>query len=132
GLLGAVQYRHRFGTSLELYGLAQLTLDDDDGGYADNDMFAFGGQYLFGDRSSVGGEVSTGDRGDAATLTAEYRLQPDHSLYGSYSWSTDTTRYDSLFNPNRQNGWTLGQRWRLSQQVNLFNESQFLKDPDGS
>jgi hypothetical protein len=132
GLLGAVQYRHLFGTSLELYGLAQFTLDNDGGRYEDNDAFAAGGRYLFGSRSSVGGEVSTGDRGDAATLSAEYYLQPDHSVYGSYSWSTDAIRHDTLFNPNRKNGWTLGQRWRLSQQVNLFNESQFLKDPDGS
>ena len=34
-----------------------------------------------------------------------------------------------MFEPNRQNGWTLGQRWRLSNQVNLFNESQSLKEP---
>lgn len=132
GLLGALKYNHRFGTSLELYGLAQVTLDDDGGRYADNDAVALGGQYLFGDLSSVGGEVSSGDRGNAATLTAEYRIQPDWSVYGSYSWSTDTSPYDSLFNPNRQNGWTVGQRWRLSQQTNLFNESQYLKDPDGS
>ncbi|HAF54775.1 MAG TPA: hypothetical protein DCL01_06070, partial [Thauera sp.] len=110
----------------------QVTLDDDGGRYEDNTAIAVGGQYLFGDRSSVGGEVSTGDRGDAASLTAEYWLQPDWSLYGSYTWSTDTSQYDSLFNPNRQNGWTVGQRWRLSQQTNLFNESQYLKDPDGS
>ncbi|KRG72121.1 hypothetical protein ABB29_00430 [Pseudoxanthomonas dokdonensis] len=131
GLLGALKYNHRFGTSLELYGLVQATLDDDGGAYEDNNAVAVGGKYLFGDQSSIGGEVSTGDRGDAATLSAEYRLQPDHTLYGSYTFSTDTTAYDSLFNPNRQNGWTLGQRWRLSQQVNLFNESQYLKDPNG-
>lgn len=132
GLLGAIKYSHRFGTDLELYGLGQVTLDDDGGRYEDNNAIAVGGQYLFGDRSSVGGEVSTGDRGDAASLTAEYWLQPDWSLYGSYTWSTDTSQYDSLFNPSRQNGWTVGQRWRLSQQTNLFNESQYLKDPDGS
>ncbi|GAB3335420.1 hypothetical protein [Marilutibacter aestuarii] len=132
GLLGAVKYNHRFGSSLELYGLAQATLDDDGGAYEDNDAFAVGGQYLFGDLSSVGGEVSTGDRGDAAILTAEYRLRPDWSLYGNYAWASNTTRYDSLFSPNRNNGWTLGQRWRLSQQANLFNESQYLKDPTGA
>ena len=132
GLLGALKYTHRFGSSLELYGLGQVTLDDDGGRYEDNNVVAAGGQYLVGAMSSVGGEVSTGDRGEAATLTAEYRVQPDWSVYGSYSWSTDTSQYDSLFNPNRQNGWTLGQRWRLSQQTNLYNESQYLKDPDGS
>jgi hypothetical protein len=132
GLLGAVKYAHRFGTALEMYGLAQATLDDDDGRYADNDTYAVGGKYLFGDRSSIGGEISSGDRGDAATIDAEYQLTPEHSIYGGYTYSTDTTEYASPFTPNRQNGWTVGQRWRLSNQVNLFNESQFLKEPDRS
>jgi hypothetical protein len=132
GLLGAVKYSHRFGTSLDLYGLAQFTLDDDEGRYADNDAFAVGGKYLFGDQSSVGAEVSTGDRGDSAQVNAEYRLSAEHTAYGGYTFSTDTTEQHALFNPNRQNGWTLGQRWRLSNQVNLFNESQFLKEPNQS
>jgi len=132
GLLGAVKYTHRFGTSLDLYGLVQATLDDDGGRYADNNAVAIGAQYLVDNRASIGGEVSTGDRGDAATVDAEYRIDNDHSLYGAYTYSTDTTQYESLFNPNRQNGWTLGQRWRLSNQVNLYNESQFLKEPEQS
>ena len=129
GVLGAVKYLHRFGTSLDLYGLAQFTLDDDGGRYADNDAYVLGGRYLFGDQSSLGGEVSSGDRGDAATLSGEYRISAQHALYGSYTYATDTTEYSSLFRPNRQNGWTLGQRWRLSSQVNVFNESQFIKEP---
>jgi hypothetical protein len=129
GLLGAVKYAHRFSTALELYGLVQATLDDDGGRYADNNAVAVGGDYVLGDRASVGAEVTTGDRGDSATVDAEYKLDADHSLYGAYTYSTDTTEYHSLFNPTRQNGWTLGQRWRLSNRVNLFNESQFLKEP---
>ncbi len=127
GTLGALRYTHRFGTALDLYGIAQLTLDDDNGRYADNDAYTLGARYNFTDLSNVGAEVTTGDRGDAAQVSGEYRLTPQHSFYGSYTYSTDSTEYDSLFNPNRQNGWTLGQRWRLSNQVNLFNESQFLK-----
>ncbi|MEI4516500.1 MULTISPECIES: hypothetical protein [unclassified Stenotrophomonas] len=132
GLLGAVKYSHRFGTALELYGLVQGTLDDDGGRYADNNAVAIGGDYLLDDRASVGAEVSTGDRGDSATVDAEYKLDSDHSLYGAYTYSTDTTQYESLFNPTRQNGWSLGQRWRLSSRANLFNESQFLKEPEQS
>ena len=127
GTLGALRYTHRFGTSLDLYGTAQLTLDDDEGRYADNDAFTLGGRYNFANLSTLGGEVTTGDRGDAAQVNGEYRLSPQHALYGAYTYSTDTTEYDPLFNPTRQNGWTLGQRWRLSNQVNIFNESQFLK-----
>ncbi|QOW21708.1 TonB-dependent receptor [Novilysobacter avium] len=132
GTLGALKYAQRFGTSLELYGTAQLTLDDDSGRYADNDALTLGGKYLFGDLSTVGAELTTGDRGDSAQVDAEYRIDTDHSLYGAYTYSTDRTEYDPLFNTNRQNGWTLGQRWRLSNQVNLFNESQFLKTPSAS
>ncbi|RMX05948.1 hypothetical protein D8I35_12445 [Corticibacter populi] len=132
GTLGALKYSHRFGTALELYGIAQLTLDDDGGAYEDNDAYTLGGKYLFGNLSSVGAEVTSGDRGDAAQLNAEYRLSPEHTLYGAYTYSTDTTAYDSLFNPNNQTGWTLGQRWRLSNQVNIFNERQSLKAPDES
>ncbi|MCD9027450.1 hypothetical protein LDO26_04375 [Luteimonas sp. BDR2-5] len=127
GLLGALRYTHRFGTALDLYGIAQFTLDDDDGAYADNDAFTLGGRYNFANLSTVGAEVTTGDRGDAAQVSAEYRLTPQHSFYGAYTQSTDRTDYDPLFNRTAQNGWTLGQRWRLSNQVNLFNESQFLK-----
>jgi len=132
GTLGALKYLHRFGSTLELYGLAQFTLDDDGGRYADNDAFTVGGKYLYGDNSSVGAEVTSGDRGEAATVNAEYRLSPEHTFYGAYTYSADTTEYDSVFNSRAQNGWTLGQRWRLSHQVNLYNESQFLKEPNQS
>ena len=116
-----------------MYGTAQVTVDDDDGRYADNDALTLGGKYLFGDLSTVGAEVTSGDRGDAAQVNAEYRLsRRSIRVYGAYTYSTDTTQYDPLFNTKPQSGWTLGQRWRLSNQVNLFNESQYLKAPNES
>ncbi|MET4727757.1 hypothetical protein ABIE09_001561 [Lysobacter enzymogenes] len=132
GSLAALRYLRRVGTSWEWSGTAQKTLDDDHGKYRDNDALTLGGKYLFGDLSSVGAEVTTGDRGDAAQVNAEYRLTPDHSVYAAYTHSTDRSEYDPLFNRRQTPGWTLGQRWRLSNQVNLFNESQFLKEPDAS
>lgn len=127
GTLGAVKYSHRFGTALDLYGTGQVTLDDDGGQYEDNNALSLGGRYNFANLSTVGAEVTTGDRGEGASVEAEYRLSSQHSFYGNYSYSTDSTDHDPLFNPNARNGWTLGQRWRLSNQVNVFNESQFLK-----
>ncbi|UZW60052.1 hypothetical protein [Lysobacter enzymogenes] len=132
GVLAALQYKQRIGTQLELFATVQKTVDDDDGRYADNDLVTVGGKYLFGELSSVGAEISSGDRGDAAKLDAEYRLTPDHSIYGAYTYSTDTSDYDPLFDDRLNTGWTLGQRWRLSNQVNLFNESVFLKAPNQS
>ncbi|MBL8255416.1 MAG: hypothetical protein JNJ62_02305, partial [Pseudoxanthomonas mexicana] len=132
GTLAAMKYQYRIGSAWELYGVAQLTVDDDGGRYADNDAYTLGTKHLFGNKSSVGAEVTDGDRGNAASVNAEYRATPEHSYYGGYTQSTDTIGYDSLFNPRAQNGWTLGQRWRLSSQVNVFNESQFLKQRNDS
>jgi hypothetical protein len=132
GVLGAVKYAHRFGSTLEVYALGQVTLDDDGGRYEDNNALVVGGKYLFGNQSSFNAEGSVGDRGNAAVVGGEYRLTTEHSLYAGYTYSTDTTQYDSLFEPNRQNGWTVGQRWRLSERANMFNESQFLKEPQQS
>lgn len=109
-----------------------MTVDDDNGRYVDNDALTVGGKYLFGDLSSIGAEVTTGDRGDSAQLNGEYRISPEHTFYGAYTYSTDRSDYDPLFNDRQNSGWTLGQRWRLSNQVNLFNESQFIKAPNES
>lgn len=132
GTLAALQYKHRFGSSLDIYGTAQLTVDDDGGNYVDNDALTLGGKYLFGDLSSIGAEVTSGDRGDSAQVNGEYRISPEHTLYGGYTYSTDRSDYDPLFNDRQNSGWTLGQRWRLSNQVNMFNESQFIKAPNES
>ena len=131
-LLAAISYRQRIGARFELYGVGQLTADDDHGAYDKNNLVTLGGKYLFGDRSSVGAEVSSGSRGHGARVDAEYRLSPDHSVYGAWNYSTDRTSRDSLFDTTRQTGVTLGQRWRLNNQVNVYNESQFLKDPGDS
>jgi hypothetical protein len=132
GVLAAVQYKQRVGSSLDLYGIAQFTVDDDSGAYEDNDAFTAGAKYQFGELSTVGAELTTGDRGDAVRVDGEYRLSPEHSFYGGYTYATNQTAYDPLFNPAANTGWTLGQRWRMSSGVNLFNESQFLKAPDQS
>lgn len=126
GSLAAVRYSHRIGESFDLYGVGQVTLDDDNGSYEGNDAFTLGGKYLFANLSTVGAELTTGERGDAASVNAEYRLSDMHAVYGNYTHSTDTTAGDPLYG-SAPTGLTLGQRWRVSDQVNLFNESQFLK-----
>lgn len=131
-MLFAMRYTHRFGSSLEVYVAGQYTVDDDSGRYERNDLGTIGARYLFGDRSSVGAEYSSGSRGNAGKVDAEYRLSPDHTIYGGYTFSTDSTERDPLFDNVLQTGWTIGQRWRLNNQTNLYNESQFLKDPRDS
>jgi hypothetical protein len=132
GTLAAFRYGQRVNPQTELYGIAQFTLDDDGGSYADNDAFTAGAKYNFANLSSVAAEYTTGDRGDAARVSAEYRVSPEHSFYGNYTYSTDSTVNDTLYNRTTPTGFTFGQRWRVSSQVNIFNESQFLKSNDES
>ncbi|KKW69379.1 hypothetical protein AAV94_00025 [Lampropedia cohaerens] len=132
GTLAAVQYTQRIGSNLDVWVAGQVTVDDDGGAYEDNDAVRVGAKYLFGELSTVGAEYTAGDRGNALRVDGEYRLSPDHSFYGAYTYSTDRSEYDPLFNNSVTPGWTLGQRWRLSNQVNLFNESQYLKAPNES
>jgi hypothetical protein len=106
-VLAAARYTHRIGTALDVYGGGQLTVDDDHACYADNDavVAVAPGPSPICPRSA---EVSDGDRGSAAQVNAEYRLDPQHSFYGAFTQSTDRSEYDPLFSPNAQDGWTLG------------------------
>ncbi|WP_213033011.1 hypothetical protein [Acinetobacter sp. ANC 4648] len=127
GTLAALKYSQRLTPSLEMYGVGQATVNSS-GQYDNNDAVTLGGRYLFGNQSSVNAAATHGSRGDSATVSGEYQLTPEHSLYGAYTVAADTTQYDSLFNHDNQAGWTLGQRWRLTQRTNVYNESQYLKD----
>lgn len=132
GTLLAAKYSKHIGTSLDVYGIGQVTLDDDGGKYAKNNAFTAGAKYIFGNLSNIGGEATVGDRGNAVSVNGEYRVSQNHTLYANYTYSTDTTQYDPLFNPSVTPGWTVGQRWQLNSKVNVFNESQFLKAPNQS
>ena len=132
GLLGAVRYTRRLMPGLEMFGQVQLTLDDDGGAYAKNDRYMVGGHYSFGNRSSIGAEISTGDRGPASTVNAEYLLGSDRRIYASYTGFSDEVDYHPVLNPATDNGWTIGQRSQVSSRLSLFNESQYLKEPQQS
>jgi hypothetical protein len=134
GLLLATRYGYRPWAALELYGIGQLTLDDDNGRYRDNNALTLGGNYQFQNLSSLGAEFSGGDRGRAASVQTDYRINADHSFYGRLT--TSSNRYiDPLFAGTygpEPTGWTVGQRWRMSNRSNVFQESQHLANGNQS
>ena len=129
--LAALRYTRRVRDKVELSATGQLTVDDDAGRYANNDLVTLGARYLYGDRSSVGLEASSGARGEGATLQAEHNIGADRTVYGSYTWSTDRSERETLFNPRQNNGWTLGQRSRITDRTRVFSESQSLRSGAG-
>ena len=129
GLLAALGYRQRLTPSFELYGIAQGTLEADDG-YENNDLITLGGKYILESRSSIGAEYATGHRGDTAALDIDYQVNSDHNLYSRYSWSTDTT--SPLLASNDTNGLTFGHRSRVTDSLNVFNETQTINERNES
>jgi hypothetical protein len=127
GTLAAVRYGHRVNAALELYGITQATVDDDDGRYADNNSNALGARYLFSNRASFGTEISKGDRGDSASFDGEYRVGNQRSIYAGYAYSTDSLRNDPLLGDAAPGGLSLGQRWQMNGKTRMFNESQWLQ-----
>lgn len=63
GRLAAVKYSHFVTSNLELYGIGQLTVDDDHKRYAKNNLVTLGARYFYGDNSSLNFEGATGSRG---------------------------------------------------------------------
>src|SRR5690606_34886857 len=47
------------------------------------------------------------------------------------TWSTDRSERETLFNPRQNNGWTLGQRSRITDRTRVFSESQSLRSGAG-
>ena len=64
------------------------------------------------------GEGSAGSRGESVLLGTDLNLNDRHSLYGSYTYSTDRT-------DGERGIATVGQRSRVSNQVQAFTENQF-------
>ncbi|MHC5225472.1 hypothetical protein [Ignatzschineria sp. LJL83] len=126
GKLAAVRYSMYATPDLEVYGIGQLTIDDDNKKYAKNNMVTLGASYFYGDNSSINIEGATGTRGHSILAGFEHKLNPDHTVYANYTFANQKSDYDSVFN-NSQTGLTVGQRWRLTDRLNIFNEVQSLR-----
>lgn len=127
GLLGAARYTRRFDDQLSLYIGEQLTLSDDHRRYANNNALNVGGLYTLSNQSSLGADLSFGERGNGAMIQGHYQRTPQHSLYASVTESPDRTAPFAAARTHNENGWTIGQRWRISNRTSVFNENQFLK-----
>ena len=128
--LAAIRFDNRINKNIDVYAAAQTAFSRKN--YDKNTAYTVGGKYTFSNLSNVGLEYTNGDRGNAITGSAEYRRSENHTLYTSYTHSTDSTLKDNLFSSargfNRNSGLTVGQRWQLNPKVTLNTESSWLED----
>ncbi|MBT8143094.1 MAG: hypothetical protein KJO55_00235, partial [Gammaproteobacteria bacterium] len=122
GMLLAMRYSYSLTDAIDVYGIGQVTLDNDSGRYDNNDLGTIGARVSLG-RTSVQGEYSSGHRGEGALLNMDYRLNDRHQVYGTFTQSVDST---DLREPGTKIA--LGHRSRITDQTTLFNERQFVED----
>ena len=114
-LLGSrVQYK--INSHYDIYVASQYTLDNS-GDYRDNNLYTIGGDIYFG-KFTLNAEASSGDRGDAVQIGADYGLAEGYNVYTNYILSTDSTEGD-------RNILTVGQRSKITDALSVFSEHQF-------
>ncbi|MEZ5597585.1 MAG: OmpA family protein [Pseudomonadales bacterium] len=119
--VAAVEFAHTFNARFELYGGLQGTLSESGATSEGNDMLFLGSRSRLTERLRLDTELTTGDRGDGATVGIDWARNDRHSVYGSLTHSTDTTML-----PGGGEQVTFGNRFRVSNQTSLFAENQFV------
>jgi hypothetical protein len=128
GTLGALKISYDINPNLEVFATGQVTLYDD-GAYENNDAVILGSRYLYGDSSTTSAKYTVGHRGEALELDVSHRFSKDHTVYGGYTWINDyVSDFDTAFGVNTNSGFTIGQRWNLTNRISLYNESQYIKN----
>ena len=142
--LAAIKLGYDLDTRTNVYGIGQATINRNDN-YRKNNRFGVGLKTRLSDRLGVLLELGSGSRGESALATLDYRITDDltlkgggnlggdgngalagadwqindrHSLYGTYTLSTDVAEQST-------GTLTVGQRSKLSNHLALFTEGQF-------
>ncbi|MDR2100902.1 MAG: hypothetical protein LBP40_08790 [Campylobacteraceae bacterium] len=127
GAVGALRADYDITPNFETYLTGQFMINDNQGAYENNDAVIAGARYLL-NGSSLAGQYVTGHRGDALSVDVSHELNKDHTIYAGYTYSAEGSSNDNIFNSKTDTGFTVGQKWNLTNKINLYNESQFLRD----
>ncbi|MEB8433704.1 hypothetical protein OO007_15805 [Cocleimonas sp. KMM 6892] len=120
GTLAAFRVGYDVNKDINLYVIAQSTLSKS-GAYTSNDLITLGTKAKLNDKIDLNAEFSTGDRGEAVTLGADYKVSKDHTVYTNYTLSTDDSS-------DQGNLFTVGQRKSISNRLKVFSEHQFTHE----
>jgi hypothetical protein len=128
GTLGALRVDYDINPSIEVFATGQVTLYNDNGAYENNDAAIFGTRYLYGEGSSASAQYTAGHRGNALEFDISHRFSKDHTIYGGYTWVNNyVSDFDTAFGLKTNSGFTVGQKWNVTNRVSLYNESQYIK-----
>lgn len=118
--LGAFKVGYDLNRDVNLYAIAQSTIDKK-GAYESNDLLTLGVKAAVNNKLDLKAEISSGDRGDSATLGADYRMSDSYTLYSNFTHSADRT-------DNNKRAFTVGQRKNVNDQLRVYTEHQFTHE----
>ncbi|MEH6457683.1 MAG: hypothetical protein V7749_15250 [Cocleimonas sp.] len=118
--LGAFKVGYDLNKDINLYTIAQGTIDRK-GAYETNNLLTLGIKAAINSKLDLRGELSSGNRGDAVTVGADYRATDSYSLYSNFTLSTDRT-------DDNKRTFTVGQRKTVSDQLSVYTEHQFTHE----
>ena len=124
GTLLAFKVGYDVKDDVNVYLVGQTTLADD-GNYESNDLVTIGTKARLTRKLNLLGELSTGDRGDSATVGVDYKHNDSHSFYTNYTFSKES-------NTTERNLFTVGQRKSVTDRLNVFTEHQFTRETSQS
>lgn len=121
GMLGAIKVGYDVNQDLNVYVVGQGTIEQS-GSYDNNDLLTVGATSNISKRMVLNGEVSTGDRGDAAVVGVKYLASNNYNLYTNYTMSNDSA------DNQQRNIVTIGQRKSVSDQLKVYSEHQYTHE----
>ncbi|MDR0665948.1 MAG: hypothetical protein LBF71_00910 [Campylobacteraceae bacterium] len=127
GAVGALRADYDITPNLETYLTGQFMINDNSGQYENNDAVIVGARYIL-NGSSLEGRYITGHRGESLGLDVSHELNKDHTVYAGYTYSAEGYSSDNIFNSQTGTGFTVGQKWSVTDKINLYNESQLLRN----
>ncbi|MGL5278534.1 MAG: hypothetical protein ACRC8M_05540, partial [Cetobacterium sp.] len=117
GDLVGTRVEYEIDENTKVYTEGQLTVNKSDS-YKENNLITFGGEKALTEKLIVNGKTSFGSRGNYSEVGADYNLTSDYSIYLGYSM-------DGEEDINKITG---GQRARITDKINIYQENQFLKE----
>ena len=115
-LIGA-RLEYEIDEDTKVYTEGQLTVNKSSN-YETNNIITFGGEKALTEKLTLNGKTSFGSRGNYSEVGADYNVTDDYSIYLGYSM-------DGEEDINKITG---GQRARITDKINIYQENQFLKE----
>lgn len=114
-----VQYEINDDSSVFVEGQSELEKDSN---YDSNSIITLGGETKLTEKLTADARTSAGSRGNYQELGSTYKLTDDHDLYLGYVVDEDEEDLSKV---------TAGQKLRMSDKLDVYQENQFAKDNNG-